>query len=63
MSCVSGCALAYVTNSKGYLYNMKRSPPLGCLWLWAVWELDLAWALPSLAVTLFYMWMHGYGFR
>ncbi|KAK5994523.1 hypothetical protein PT974_05001 [Cladobotryum mycophilum] len=51
MSCLSGCYLIYVTNAKGYLYNMKRAPPLACLWLWAVVELDLAWAVLSLAVA------------
>lgn len=60
MSCVAGCALVYTTNSKGYLANMKRAPPLGCLWLWAVIEMDLLWAVPSLAVTGWYMWSNGY---
>ncbi|KAL7789138.1 hypothetical protein V8C37DRAFT_404076 [Trichoderma ceciliae] len=63
MSCVAGCALVYITNSKGYLYNMKRAPPLGCLWLWAVVELDLIWAVPSLAVTGAYVWLNGYSIK
>ncbi|EHK19780.1 uncharacterized protein TRIVIDRAFT_47013 [Trichoderma virens Gv29-8] len=63
MSCVSGCALVYITNSKGYLYNMKRAPPLGCLWLWAVVELDLLWAVPSLLVTAAYVWVNGYSIK
>ncbi|KAH6603621.1 hypothetical protein Trco_008396 [Trichoderma cornu-damae] len=63
MSCVTGCALVFITNSKGYLYNMKRAPPLGCLWLWAVVELDLIWAVPSLAVTGAYMWLNGYSIK
>lgn len=63
MSCISGCALVYITNSKGYLYNMKRAPPLGCLWLWAVVELDLLWAVPSLAVTAAYVWVNGYSVK
>ncbi|KAL6894724.1 hypothetical protein GGI43DRAFT_130870 [Trichoderma evansii] len=63
MSCVAGCALVYTTNSKGYLYNMKRAPPLGCIWLWAVVELDLLWAVPSLAVTGAYMWVNGYSIK
>ncbi|RFU81532.1 hypothetical protein TARUN_691 [Trichoderma arundinaceum] len=63
MSCITGCALVFITNSKGYLYNMKRAPPLGCLWLWAVVELDLKWALPSLAVTGVYVWVNGYSIK
>ncbi|KAL7946905.1 hypothetical protein V8C42DRAFT_343810 [Trichoderma barbatum] len=63
MSCVAGCALVYITNSKGYLYNMKRAPPLGCLWLWAVVELDLLWAVPSLLVTGAYVWVNGYSIK
>ncbi|KAM0256060.1 hypothetical protein ACHAQJ_005259 [Trichoderma viride] len=63
MSCVAGCALVYTTNSQGYLYNMKRAPPLGCIWLWAVVELDLLWALPSLAVTGAYVWVNGYSIK
>ncbi|KAL7935733.1 hypothetical protein V8C35DRAFT_261320 [Trichoderma chlorosporum] len=63
MSCVTGCALVYITNSKGYLYNMQRAPPLGCLWLWAVVELDLLWAVPSLLVTGAYVWVNGYSIK
>ncbi|KAL7905531.1 hypothetical protein GGI35DRAFT_141200 [Trichoderma velutinum] len=63
MSCVAGCALVYITNSKGYMYNMKRAPPLGCLWLWAVVELDLLWAVPSLMVTGVYVWVNGYSIK
>ncbi|PTB38154.1 hypothetical protein M441DRAFT_29552 [Trichoderma asperellum CBS 433.97] len=63
MSCVAGCALVYTTNSKGYLANMKRAPPLGCIWLWAVVELDLLWAVPSLAVTGMYLWVNGYSIK
>ncbi|KAL7804909.1 hypothetical protein V8C44DRAFT_342254 [Trichoderma aethiopicum] len=63
MSCAAGCALVYITNSKGYLYNMKRAPPLGCLWVWAVVELDLLWAVPSLLVTGVYLWVNGFSIR
>lgn len=63
MSCAAGCALVYTTNARGYMYNMKRAPPLGCIWLWAVVELDLLWAVSSLAVTGVYMWTNGYSFK
>lgn len=63
MSCIAGCSLVYTTNARGYMYNMKRAPPLGCIWLWAVVELDLLWAVPSLAVTGVYMWVNGYSIK
>jgi hypothetical protein len=58
---IAGCYLVYTTNRHGYLAVMKQAPPLGCLWVWSVIELDLLWALPSLAVTAVYMWQGGYG--
>lgn len=60
MSTVSGSYLIYITNEYGYLAIMKQAPPLGCLWLWAVVELELLWAVLSLAVAGAFMWSHGY---
>jgi hypothetical protein len=60
MSVAAGCSLIYVTNAKGYIANMKRAPPLACLWLWAVIELDLAWAALSLVVAIGYLGYGGY---
>lgn len=60
MSAASGCSLIYVTNTSGYLATMKRAPPLGCLWLWAVIELDLAWGALSLLVAGGFLWYGGY---
>ncbi|KAI1201259.1 hypothetical protein F5X97DRAFT_320625 [Nemania serpens] len=50
-STVSGCYLIEISNNYGYMYIMKRSPPLGCLWVWSVIELNLAPALASLAIA------------
>lgn len=60
MSIVSGCYLIYITNTYGYLAVMKRAPPLGVLWLWAVVEMELTWAVSSLAVAGFFLWQGGY---
>ncbi|CZT10785.1 uncharacterized protein RAG0_15148 [Rhynchosporium agropyri] len=40
-SVTAGCYLIYITNEHGYYAVMKTSPPLGCLWVWSVIELDL----------------------
>lgn len=60
MSVFAGCFLIYVTNSKGYIANMKRAPPLGCLWLWAVVELDLEWAALSVLGAIGYLFYGGF---
>ncbi|KAJ4149958.1 hypothetical protein LMH87_010730 [Akanthomyces muscarius] len=63
ISVVSGCYLIYVTNMKGYLATQKRAPPLGCLWIWAVMELDLPWATLSLVVASAYIYLKGYNVK
>ncbi|OAR01682.1 hypothetical protein LLEC1_02193 [Akanthomyces lecanii] len=60
MSVVSGCYLIYVTNMKGYLATQQRAPPLGCLWIWAVMELDLPWATLSLVLASAFIYLKGY---
>ena len=59
-SVAAGCRMIYVTNSAGYMAVMKQAPPLGCLWLWAVVELDLPWAALSLAVAGGFLWLGGF---
>jgi len=60
MSVTSGCYLIHITNNYGYLAVMKQSPPLGCLWVWSVIELNLHWAVLSLAGAGYFMWSRGY---
>ena len=60
---IAGCYLIYTTNWHGYLAVMKQAPPLGCLWIWSVIELDLTWAVCSLAVAALFMWQGGFDFR
>ncbi|TWU72378.1 hypothetical protein ED733_003959 [Metarhizium rileyi] len=63
MSVVSGCYLIYISNTYSYLATMKQAPPLGCLWLWAVVELDLAWGCLSLLLAAVFLKKEGYGIR
>ncbi|KAI0873349.1 hypothetical protein GGS24DRAFT_401136 [Hypoxylon argillaceum] len=62
-STVSGCYLIDISNNYGYLYIMKRSPPLGCLWVWSVIELNLAPALASLAIACGFFYQGGYSLQ
>lgn len=50
-SIYTGCYLIYITNEYGYLAILKRSPPLGCLWIWSIIELNLPLALLSLVFS------------
>ncbi|CAM1510217.1 Fc.00g005520.m01.CDS01 [Cosmosporella sp. VM-42] len=63
MSVISGCYLIYITNTFGYLAIMKRAPPLGCLWIWAVVEMDLLWACLSLFVAGGFLYQGGYDIK
>ncbi|KAH7308048.1 hypothetical protein B0I35DRAFT_483338 [Stachybotrys elegans] len=60
LSAAAGCYLIYVTNEKGYMANMKRAPPIACLWLWCVVELDLLWAILSLVAAGVFFWQGNY---
>ncbi|KAF4119774.1 hypothetical protein GMORB2_4440 [Geosmithia morbida] len=55
-----GCYLVYITNTFGYLAVMKQAPPLGCIWVWSIIEMDLVWAVTSLGLTAAYLWQGGY---
>ncbi|KAH8801586.1 hypothetical protein F5884DRAFT_519924 [Xylogone sp. PMI_703] len=60
VSVASGCYLIYITNMYGYLATMKRAPPVGCMWIWAVIELDLLWASISLLACVGFLKLGGY---
>ncbi|RCI07558.1 hypothetical protein L249_1602 [Ophiocordyceps polyrhachis-furcata BCC 54312] len=62
-SLLCGCYLIHLSNTAGYLATMKRAPPLGCLWLWAVVELDLTAAVVSLAAVALFLWRGGYDIK
>ncbi|KAI5919314.1 hypothetical protein F4810DRAFT_512913 [Camillea tinctor] len=62
-SIASGCYLIHISNVYGYLAVMKQSPPLGCLWVWSIIELDLSLAVVSLAVAGGFFYQGGYTIR
>lgn len=62
-SICAGCYLIHISNRYGYLAVMKQAPPVGCLWIWAVIELDLPYALLSLAGAGLFLWQRGYSIR
>jgi hypothetical protein len=62
-SVCAGCYLIHITNMYGYLAVMKRAPSLGCIWVWSVIELELPWAVLSLAGAGLFLWMNGYSIK
>ncbi|ORY68533.1 uncharacterized protein BCR38DRAFT_335635 [Pseudomassariella vexata] len=62
-SVCSGCYLIHISNTYAYLAVMKQSPPLGCLWVWSVVELNLIPAMASFACAVAFMWFGGYTFK
>jgi hypothetical protein len=61
-SITAGCYLIYITNMHGYYAVMKQAPPLGCLWIWSVIELDIFWATGSLIFCGIFLKAGGYSF-
>ncbi len=62
-SICAGCYLIHISNTYSYLAVMKQAPPVGCLWIWAVIELDLPWAVLSLAGAAAFLWQGGYDIK
>ncbi|KAH8902869.1 hypothetical protein BR93DRAFT_886252 [Coniochaeta sp. PMI_546] len=62
-SLCAGCYLIHISNTYSYLAVMKQAPPIGCLWIWAVIELDLPWALLSLVGAAAFLWQGGYDIK
>lgn len=42
---------------------MKRAPTLGCLWVWAVVEMELGLSVLSVAVAGGFLFLGGYDFK
>jgi hypothetical protein len=59
-SVLGGTHLIYISNEHGYYAMMKQAPPVGCIWIWFVIELDLLWAVGSLIVCGSWLKWHGY---
>jgi hypothetical protein len=60
MSIAAGCYIVKAVNVYGYYYVMKKTPPLGTLWIWAVIEMGLVESLLSLAGVYAYIWYYGH---
>lgn len=61
-SIASGCYLIHITNKYTYIAVLGQSPPLGCLWIWSVLEMNLGPSVLSLAGTFLFFWAKGYKF-
>lgn len=62
-STCAGCYLIHISNRHGYLAVMKQAPPLGCIWVWSVIELNLLPAVLSLGLAAVFVWQGGYDFK
>lgn len=60
MSITCGCYLIHITSRYTYMAVLKQSPPLGCLWVWAVLEMNLGVSVLSLAMAYLFFWQGGY---
>ncbi|KAL2271961.1 hypothetical protein VTJ83DRAFT_1332 [Remersonia thermophila] len=60
---LAGCYLIHITNTYGYMAVMKQAPPIGCLWVWSIIELELPWAVLSLAGAAGFLWQRGYSIK
>jgi len=58
----AGSYLIHITNTYDYYAVMKQAPPMGCLWIWAVIELDLVWACGSLLCCIAFLKLGNYNF-
>ena len=59
----AGCYLIHITNRYNYLAVMKQAPPLGCIWIWSVIELNLPLALLSVGSAVLFLRQGGYDFK
>lgn len=61
LSVGAGTWLVYASNEDPYMAVMKKAPPLGTLWVWAVVEMRWEWAVGCLGVVGGWGWWQGYG--
>ncbi|KAI0143514.1 hypothetical protein GGR57DRAFT_347578 [Xylariaceae sp. FL1272] len=62
-STICGCYLIHITTSYGYIAIMKQSPPIACIWVWSVIELNLSLAVVSLAIIGGFFLQGGYSLK
>ena len=60
LSIAAGAWLVHASNEDPYMAVMKKAPPLGTLWVWAIVELRWEWAVGCLSVVAGWGWWKGY---
>ena len=60
LSIVAGAWLVYASNEDPYMAVMKKAPPLGTLWVWAIVEMRWEWAVGCLGIVAGWGWWNGY---
>ena len=60
LSIAAGGWLVYASNEDPYMAVMKKAPPLGTLWVWAIVEMRWERALGCLGVVAGWGWYKGY---
>ena len=60
LSIAAGVWLVYASNEDPYMAVMKKAPPLGTLWVWAIVEMKWEWALGCLGIVAAWGWFNGY---
>ena len=60
LSIAAGAWLVYASNEDAYMAVMKKAPPLGTLWVWAIVEMRWEWAVGCLSIVAAWGWWSGY---
>ncbi|KAM0801266.1 hypothetical protein BDR22DRAFT_199975 [Usnea florida] len=60
MSVAAGAWLVHASNEDSYMAVMKKAPPLGTLWVWAIVEMRWEWAVGCLSMVAGWGWWKGY---
>ncbi len=60
LSVAAGGWLVHASNEDPYMAVMKKAPPLGTLWVWAIVEMRWEWAVMCLGVVAGWGWWKGY---
>ena len=60
LSVAAGAWLIHASNEDAYIAVMKKAPPLGTLWVWAIVEMKWESAVGCLSVVAGWGWWKGY---
>lgn len=60
LSVGAGAWLVHASNEDPYMAVMKKAPPLGTLWVWAIVEMRWEWAVGCLGAVAGWGWWKGY---